>query len=258
MHWILAIALSLLAAGCANSNAGRAELDSGYAALGSGQFEKALADADAYLQRKPVGPGSAEALYLRGRAIEQRVATSPRDATANLQTARNAYINALQQRPSRDLEAYIRTSLANVAYFQDDYTTALGQWTTAYEILKNDEVKAWVLYRMGLSNQRLGRFTDADRYLAAVQQRYPGSVPAQRAAEKKGARAFTIQLATYTTAAAADGAVAQLRTSGSPANKQLDAKGRSVVFVGPISSYQQALATRQTLVSKFPDALIVP
>ena len=49
-----------------------------------------------------------------------------------------------------------------------------------------------------------------------------------------------------------------LRREGVLARKQSDAKGRSVLVVGPMASYQQALSIKSRYASKYPDAMIVP
>ena len=179
---VILLGAALLGAGCAGDN--RMDgLKSGYAALESQQYDQAISEADAFLAQTPAGAGSAEALYLRGRAFEQRTAASPHEAAANLQNARAAYVEALRSNPSPKLGAYIHTSVANVAYFQDDYATALNEWAYAYEKLDDEEVRAWVLYRIALCHQRMGRFGDADRVFAVVERTFPGTLPAQRAKE---------------------------------------------------------------------------
>lgn len=258
--WIVLVACgaAIVLSGCDAEQKAKSDLRAGYASLESHDYNAAIARADAYLQRTPSGAGSAEALYLRGRALEQRSASSRQEVLSNLQGARAAYIEALGQRPSPRLESYLHTSLANVAYFQDDFETAINEWTIAYDKLEDENVKSWVLYRIGLCRQRSGQFADADAVFKAVQERYPNTVPAQRAKEKQGARGFSVQLATFANSASADSAIGALRQEGVMATKQPDAKGRSVVLVGPLPSYQQATAIKQRYASKYPDALVVP
>ena len=255
---IVATLVAVLLGGCAADPGSKQQLAAGYAALENRQYEQAIARADEYLRSHPAGAGSAEALYLRGRALEQKPADSLEQARANLQAARAAYIEALGRSPSRKLQAYVHTSLANVAYFQDDYPTAISEWTAAYGMLEDESIKAWVLYRIGLSRQRLGQFADADATFAAVMQRYPDTVPAQRARERHGARAFNVQMATFAQSNSADAAINELRAQGVPVHKQIDSKGRSVVLVGPLVSYQQAQAMKARYARRYPDALIVP
>jgi cell division septation protein DedD len=109
-----------------------------------------------------------------------------------------------------------------------------------------------------LCQQRLGRFDDADRTFADVAREYPNTLPAQRAAEHRGARSFYVQLATYTSPAGADRAVAEARTLGVTAQRVADAKGRTVLRAGPFNSYAEAKSTKSRVASKYPDALILP
>ncbi len=189
---ILISSFVIALAGCTSQPAEqqKATLRAGYDSLEARQYEQAIAQADAYLARVPHGPGSAEALYLKGRGYEGRVAHSLAEAKANLESARTAYIQALSMNPPRKLDGIIRTSLANVAYFQEDYRTAMAQWATAYGNLEDRDVQAWALYRMGICQQRLGEFDRADRTFAQVQDRFAGSIPAQRARKHRAHAAF--------------------------------------------------------------------
>src|SRR4051812_6951032 len=53
----------------------QAILDAGFAALESQQYNQAIAKADEFLGSSPHGPGSPEALYLKGRALEGKNAS---------------------------------------------------------------------------------------------------------------------------------------------------------------------------------------
>jgi len=235
-----------------------AVLNAGYAALDSKDYNEAIAKADEFLAGTPHGPGSAEALYLKGRSLEEKTAGDQSEAKANLQSARSAYIQALEQMPKQPLEAYIRASLANVAYFQDDYPTAISQWTAAYDKLDKDDLKAWALYRIGLSQQRLGQFAQADQTFANVQQFHPNTIPATRAREHQGARAFFVQLATFASPASATRAAAELQQKGVTASTAADSAGHSVLRIGPISSYSQAAYYKTRFAEQYPDAVVLP
>jgi TolA-binding protein len=250
--------------GCGNkeATAKKAEpkttLEAGYAALEAQKYNEAISKAEAFLTMTPQGAGSAEAFYLKGRSFEAKAAAArdANEAKENLQAARNAYIQALDQRPMQPLEAYIRTSLANVAYFQEDYPAAIGQWSAAIDNLDRDDLKAWALYRIGLCQQRIGKFEDADRTFATVQQKYPG-VPAQRAKEHQGARGFFLQVATFETQPQADKAIAELSKEGLTARKAVDPAGHHVVRI-PTATYGQAVYLKNRFASKYPDAVVLP
>jgi outer membrane protein assembly factor BamD (BamD/ComL family) len=239
----------------------QAILDAGFAALESKQYNEAIAKADEFLGGSPHGAGSPEALYLKGRALEGKNATgeaSADEVKQNLEAARAAYMQALDRTPRQPLESYIRTSLANVAYFQDDYATAVGQWKAAYDKLDRDDIKAWALYRVGVSQQRLGQFAQADQTFANVQAAHPDTVPAQRAKEHQGARAFFVQVATFANPQGAQTAVAELSKKGIVAAATRNQSGNTVVRIGPVSSYAQAQYWKTQLASQYPDAIVLP
>src|SRR5437764_3383906 len=161
--------LMMLAAGCANKGAieSRNQLNDSEKAIEAGDYERALTKADDFLRDHPNGgPGSAEALYFEGRTYEHRAeaaaTTSQTQSKADLQNAKWSYERALALTPSPQLEPLIRAGAANVAYFQDDYPKAMQEWAAAYNGLQDADSKAWVLYRIGLCQQRLGRFEQAD------------------------------------------------------------------------------------------------
>jgi TolA-binding protein len=235
-------------------------LEEGYQALETKQYNDAIAKADEFLAGQPHGEGSPEALYLKGRALEAKNAAgvTAEEAKANLQSARSAYIAAVGQNPKQPLNAYLRTSLGNVAYFQDDYNTAIAQLTAAYDNLDSTDLKAWCLYRIGLSQQRQGKFEDADKSFALVQQHHAGTVPAQRAHDRQGARAFYVQLATFAQPASADRAIADLKKQGVTATRVASPEGHALLRVGPIASYTQAAFMKDRFTEKYPDAVIIP
>jgi TolA-binding protein len=245
-------------AGCANDKNAKTELNEGYASLEARQYDQAIDRADAFLQHTPAGAGTAEALYLKGQALEQKQSRSVNESRANWQAAREAYVQALSQKPSAKLEPLLHAGIANVAFFQDDYQTAITEWTAAHDKLQDDSTRSWVLYRVGLSRQRMGQFAEADPVFAAVQERYPNTPAAQQAQKHQGVRGFSVQFATFGNAANADAAMAALRKEGVVATKQTDARGRSIILHGPLPSYQQAQAVKARYASQFPDAIIVP
>lgn len=250
--------LTIAVAGCAADNASKQTLADGYAALNNQDYVTAYSDADAFLSKTPAGPGTVEALYLKGRALELRKANSQAEAKQNLAEARACYVQALARQPKGKLEAYLHSSLANVAYFQDDYSSAINEWTKCYDQLDTDDSKAWALYRIGVARQRMGSFADADAAFTAVQQRFPNTTQATRAREHQGARAFFVQIGSYATPAAAGGASEEIKRQAIATQLKNDGKGHTIVLAGPIASYGQAASLKARLTPRFPDALIVP
>lgn len=266
----IVVTMCLIVGGCAAPDGGdpgsrktlsyARPLDPGYAALEQKDFDRAINKADAFLAKSPHGQGSAEALYLKGRSLEGKntAGVTAAQAKANLESARTAYVQALAQNPSQPLRAYVRTSLGNVAYFQDDYPTAIAQLSAAVDQLKDPDVQAWAMYRIGLSQQRLGQFAQADQTFAKIEHENPQSEPAKRSAEHLGARAFYVQLATYADAATASKTAAELNRRGIAAAIAPATEGHTILRAGPIASYAQAQYLKAQLAAQFPNAVVVP
>jgi len=252
--------LGILAGGLGCQNAKDTQnLQQGYGALDLKDYQRAIAAADDYLQKHPTGNGAAEAAYLRGRAFEQRTKGSDAEAQANLREARASYEQVLTLMPSRQLEAYTRASLGNVAYWMNDFGAAEINWTSAYEKLEPGDLKAWVLYRTGLSQQRLGKWEAADDTFAQVEKEFPKSEPAARAASHQGARAFYVQVAAFSSPQPAEKLVATLRGQGYPVGRyEKKEKGLQLVMAGPLKRYDEAVVMRNRLGEQFRDAVIVP
>jgi tetratricopeptide (TPR) repeat protein len=244
--------------GCTNAKDTQ-NLREGYSALDQKNYERAIAAADDYLQKYPTGNGAAEAAYLRGRGFEQRTKGSDAESMANLREARTSYEKALTLMPAKQLEGYIRTSLGNVAYWMNDFGAAELNWNAAYDKLDPGDLKAWVLYRIGLSQQRLGKWEAADDTFSLVAKEFPRSEPAARAGAHQGARAFYVQVAAFSSPQPAESLVKTLRGQGYPAGRyEKKEKGLQLVMAGPLKRYDEAVAMRNRLGEQYKDAVIVP
>src|SRR5581483_9430753 len=226
--------------GC-NSDNTKQNMSAGYQALDAQQFDEAMARADQQLTQNPTGSTAGEALYLKGRALEGKTTSSQPEARQNYLQARDAYQQALQQQPNPALEARIHAGIANTSYWLDDYATAVSEWSAAYPNFDDPAIKSFMLYRIGLSQQRMGNFGMADQTFAKVQQEFAGTDAAKRAREHQGYKGFTVQLATFANPSSADGEISKLRSQGITPTKSRNAQGNTVVSIGPISSYPQAL-----------------
>lgn len=260
--WVAALATLT---GCAANDAGapstrKQELAGGFAAFEQKRYDEAIQSADRVLAGDSVGAGTAEALYLKGRVYEQKAqeAATAAHAREQLRAARSEYQRALATKPPQPLDAYLRAGVANTSYFLDDYSTAAREWAAAYPHINDPDAKAWVLYRAGLSEQRAGRFAEADRHFAEVQQLFAGTEQARRAAAHQGAAGFYVQVGTFANNANADNTVGMLKANGFKPVKAQDPSGKQSIAVGPVSSYQQARTLRDRLVGQYPGAIIVP
>jgi tetratricopeptide (TPR) repeat protein len=252
----------LLITGCATNDTAKAQLNGGYAALDEKQYDQAIQAADQYLQKTPNGPGSAEAQYLKGRGLEARADQADRqgnaaEARADLKAAGDCYKTGLLLSPPPTVEALLHAQLANVAYHFDDYGTAVREWQSAYPHLQTADSNAWVLYCIGLCQQRLGWFEQADRTFEMVRQTYPETPQASRAAGHIGARGFYVQVGAFADAGDAQRTIADLQMHGFQADKQ-STGGKQLISVGPVPTYADAHALKTRLEAQYPKAFIAP
>ena len=255
LSWLGAAGL-MMAGACADNSQQRQELNAGEDALRAQQYDRALRAADD-VSASGIAADAAEAHYLRGRSIEDRPKSDPAAAKVDLAEARRDYSLALGESPSPALQARLRGQLGNVAYFQEDYAVALQQWTIAYAQLDNPQWRQWVLYRIGICQQRLGRFADADHTFAVVQEEYPDTEVAQRARARQGVHGFYVQVGVFSDANDVQKAAYAVSSAGSIA-QGVDQRGLKVVRSAGLPSYSQAAALKGRLLGEYPDARVMP
>jgi tetratricopeptide (TPR) repeat protein len=257
------LALLSFLTGCAAHDNNVKTLRQGYDALAIQQYSTAMDDANAVLAANADGTLPAEAHYLRGRVFEETaMATPPSSAqAADLQNARDEYREAISLPHGTDLDGDARAGAAMVAFAQEDYETALQQWKGAYAELKKPEDRIRTLYRMGQAEQRLGQWVLADQYFQQVQQLAPGTEVAANARAHQGFRAFYVQIVASVSSSQATALQKQLNASGVAAQiapGPTSATGHLSVRSGPMQTYSQAKSLRDRLLSKYPNALILP
>jgi TolA-binding protein len=253
----------VLATGCVDnraqtSTAPPADLVSASQALATHQPTAAIADSQAFLDNQPTGPMAAQALYFKGRGYEELARSSAADRSSNFLAARSSYLLALQQSPGQKLEADIHTNLAIVDFYMDYFADCIQEASVAMSMMPWNEVRGNLLLHTGFSEQRLGRFTDADQTFRQVEQRYPGTALAQRAQEHEGQDKFYVQVATFDSPTTADQAAQSLRSRNIVVSQRSDAQGHTVIDVGPKPTYAEAKVILEQLKSEFPNAEIVP
>jgi tetratricopeptide (TPR) repeat protein len=258
---LIVTAVLALLTGCAAHDNNVKTLRQGYDALAVQQYSTAMDDANAVLAANADGTLPAEAHYLRGRVFEETAMSSSQSSAqaTNLQNARDEYRQAISLPHRTDLDGDARAGVALVAFYQDDYATALQQWQMAYPELKKPEDRVRTLYRMGQSAQRLGQWALADQFFQQVQQQAPGTDVANNARMHEGARAFVVQVGTFTNPHLAIQAEQGLRASGINAGLSNNPSGGGVsVRTGPLPTYGQAKSLRDRLLGRYPNVLILP
>ena len=250
------LGLVILLSACTGDPQSRQALNSGKQALAAGQSSDAIRDADAVISSGDT-PALAEAYFLRGYAIEMRQKPDNAAAAHDFAMARDSYTRGLTFSPRPEIAARLHAQLGNVCYYQEDYAAAVPEFMTAFNSLDSSQPRDEVLYRMGISEQRLGRFDDADRTFQQVQQQFPGSAYAAPAAAHFGIRGFYVQLGAYTQQKDVNSACNAVRRSGSAPLIRVD-KIITVVRTANVPSYSQAQQLRAQIAVQYPDARVMP
>jgi tetratricopeptide (TPR) repeat protein len=227
-------------------------------ALDANLPDNAIADARSYLHAFPNGPDAAHAYYTQGLGWEEKVAIDNAQAQQYLFQAGSCYLLALQHNPPALLEGDIRASLSNVKFLQDNFPDAISEATTAIPLVTSPQTKSLLLVGIGISQQRLGRFADADQTFKKVERLYPNTPAAQQARDHEGQTKFYVQLGTFKTSDQADAAIASLANSGEVISKRVLPTGVAIVDAGSYPSYPDAKRVRDKFIANFPTALIVP
>jgi tetratricopeptide (TPR) repeat protein len=245
-----------LVASCTGDLQSRQELDSGKKALDFGQTDNAIRDADAVISSNDT-PALAEAYYIRGYAIEIRPKPDNAAAAHDFAMARQSYSRGLTYDPRPTIAGRLHVQLGNVCYYQEDYSAAIPEFTAAYAILESSQPKDLVLYHIGICEQRLGRFDDADRTFQRVQQDYPNCAYAAPARAHQGIRGFYVQLGAYSQSRDIDNAARAVSAAGS-APLKTSQKGLTIIRTADVPSYGQAEQLRDRLAAQYPDARVMP
>jgi tetratricopeptide (TPR) repeat protein len=252
--WFL-VSGSLLV-GCTGNAQSRQYLDSGKHSLDSGNYDQTIRDADAVINSND-GPALAEAYYLRGYAIEMRPKIDNAASARDLALARDSYMKGLSHNPRTTLAARLHAQLGNVCYYQQDYSIAVVELGTAFNTLDNSQPKDLVLYHIGVGQQRLGRFADADMTFQRLLQDYPNSLYASSAKAHQGVRGFYVQVGAYSKESDIETAARATAAVGSAPMKTSN-KGLTIIRTADVPSFAQAEQLREKLAGQYPDARVMP
>jgi tetratricopeptide (TPR) repeat protein len=234
------------------------ELMAASQALANHQPEQVIFNARQFLENQPTGPEAAQALYFEGRGHQELNASNLNDRNRNLEDARRCYLLAIQQSPAPKLEADIHIGIAIVDYQLDNFADCIQEASVAMQMTSSNDLKGNLLLYTGMSQQRLGRFTDADQTYRQVEQRYAGTPMADRARMNEGRSKFFVQLPPAPSQDAADRAAQSLRGRNLVVSQSTDAGGHTVIDVGSYETYPQAKTVLDQLHGEFPNAEIVP
>ncbi len=253
---ILALALAVHA-GCAPTEKRDdpvATLESGCAAYEAGRLDEAVRELTAVLASEDAEARAhrAEAFYWRGLAEVGRKRPG---------AARADFEQALAADPPPELRGLARIALGNLAFEEGRDADAVAAYGEALQDPPEGPPMERVALRLAIALQRLGRWTEADTYLAYVMEHYRGTPAAAEARRRYRARGFAVQTGAYASPANAQVQAAKLRGAGlAPTIVRATGGGRTLhtVRVGKVSTYGEAAALATRVNRAGFTALIVP
>jgi len=207
----------------------------------------------AAISANPQDPIVAEAYYIRG-LIRSKEATQVR-------LAEQDFLAAMRLTKRKDLKTNCETCIASIAYEKAEWTRAYQYYSMAAPDLPIVSPSDWVLYRLGVTAQKVGKWDEARKAFARLIRDFSQSDAAKLARKRISYDYFTIQAGVFTKPAGATERLKKLQQAALPAKieQQTRDNGRcQVVCVGAYSDYDSALNALAKVKSVVDDAQIVP
>lgn len=220
----------------------------------SGKYAPAKRALDGWLADNGAAPESAEGYYLRGLCqLKMKDRSAGR---ADLERARQH-----TQRP--ELKSYAATTLGCMAFEDGQYDQAAMLLTEAVAKLPAKPPLDVVLFRLGVSQQRIGQWAASRESFSRDATAVPHS-PLLLAARRKlnwPDEHFSIQCGAFKAVGNARKAVSDLRTKGFDASQHADGRtggGIYRVYVGRYPTWVDASRALARVRATGRDAMIVP
>lgn len=244
-------------AGC-QQNASRQDpyrLGAGKQLYDQGQYKKAEETLSHFiLANKSDQATMCEAYYLRGLCRRQ-IATSDTAAEKD-------FAKAIGRSCHPMIKGLAHVGLGHI-HFERGMTAlaqAKFQYLEALKYLEDREPKDAVLYRLGVTLQRMGNWLQADSYLQKCVKTFPTSSFAEPARRRTGAKVFRLQVGAFSDLNRARKKIAGLQRSGwSFDSTPQTVNNQTLYFVrsGRYSNYQRAYGQLQKLIANESEAMIV-
>ena len=259
MRWFLTLlsaAVVLMAVGC-NGGKGRlqedkAAFDTGYAAFEAGHWQRAIDEFSRYLRSNPTMEARGEVYYYRGECYAR---------LRNRQDAMDDFLRALGANARPPIDSFARVAIGNLYYEAGDDAKAVDAYAEALRQPPKELPLEWVLLRMGVSLQRLGRWQKAGEYLTYLADHYPESPSVPEARRRLRADCFTVQIGAYVSMTTARGEAARARAAGFQPRIVYVARGSqtlNAIQVGRAQTYAEAAALARRLGQAGFQMVIVP
>jgi len=197
-------------------------------------------------------PAAAEAFYIR--ALTRLKQGNVRGAEADL-------ICAVELAERMDLKTNCQVCLGSIAYERQNFRRAYEHYRQACDDLARVSPNDRVLYRLGVSAQKIGKWRQASRYLGRVIRDYPRTASARLAKKLVRYEFYTIQAGAFRRPMGASARVASLRKAGLPGRCEQKSSGGQalrIVYVGRYKDFKSASESLDKVKRIVPDARIVP
>jgi len=252
----VALTLSVLTGcliGCQRVNSRLAEgIRRGQRQYAAGNFVGAERVLSSAIAVQPSSPAAAEAYYIRGLT---------RLKQGQVQGAEADFICAVELAERDDLETNCRICLGSIAHDRGDWRGAYEQYDKVADRLPSVSPNDWILYRLGDSAQKIGKWSKARKYFGTVIREFPNSQAATLAKRKLKFSYFTIQAGAFSRAANARARVALLEKANLPARRETrnrNGKPLQIVYVGKYGDFASAAGALERVKTIVSDARIVP
>jgi tetratricopeptide (TPR) repeat protein len=242
---------ALVLTACGPTASDRKNLSDAYSAYAARDFAGTENAATSYIQKQPTADNVDEAFYLRGLARYGRADRV--GAAADLH-------NAVDRTKRSDLKYKAYMTLGDIAFDQNQWDEAAADYRKAIASAVGITVEPRVEFRLGVALQSLGQWDSARAHLALVAASRDAAL-AERARERMGAKAFSLQFGAFKEGARAGELVRQLRSAGINAAASSEMHNGQLVFVvrsGAYTTLADADNARKRVADKYPNAVVVP
>ena len=224
----------------------------GYDSFRAAKFADAERQFTQVISRNPGNASLSEVYYFRGLS---RLKLGRREqAKSDFRQGATSYGRELTQ-------IYSAVALANLEFEESHDKAAADLYKQALDHPVKDLPLDAILFRLGVSSQRLGRWQQADDAFARLVSKYPESPLAPEARRRFQASYFTVQAGAFAERKNAEALVDRLKQKGFPASPTVVAsqgKTLHLVNVGRYRTYREAESVAAQLKGQGISVLIRP
>lgn len=196
-----------------------------------------------------------EAYYLRGLCRRNQ------DESGNA-VAENDFAKAVGRSCHPTIKGLAHVGLGHISFEQGiiALNKAKYHYLTALRTLEDTAPKDAVLYRLGVTLQRLGYWSQANKHLQQCADNFSTSPFASQATRRMGAKAFRLQVGAFSSNTRATTKISELQKKGwrfDSTPQTLNGKTLYFVRCGRYSTYQIAIDQLEQLTKIASDAIVI-